>query len=100
MGKGADCTPGFYKNHMALWDDVLGNCGEDNGEIHSNCGPYPDLERLCCEGEDCGDLLASLKNRMPRGVGKAIRNGAKAELDACFGQDEPCENEDGDKDEY
>ena len=94
MDKGADCTPGFYKNHMALWDTMIGNCGDENGEIHSNCGPYPELERACCDGAECLDLLARLKDRSPRGEGEAIRNGAKAELDACFGADEPCENGD------
>ena len=46
------------------------------------------------DGAECLDLLARLNDRSPRGEGEAIRNGAKAELDACFGADEPCENED------
>jgi len=91
-GMGADCTPGFYKNHFELWDDELDNCGEKNGERKRNCGPYPELERACCEGMECDDLLIDLSAQ--EGSDEAMRSAAKAFLDACFADMEPCEDED------
>jgi hypothetical protein len=89
-GMGADCTPGFYKNHSALWDDIDDNCGR---QAHKNCGPYPDLERACCDGiMECDDLLMDL--RAEEGSDEAMRSAAKAVLDACFGEMAPCEDED------
>jgi hypothetical protein len=90
-GMGADCTPGFYKNHSALWDHIDGNCGD---QAHKNCGPFPDLERACCLDALCtAETLADLQDQSPRGEGEAIRGAAKAFLDACFGDEEPCEDD-------
>ena len=93
-GMGADCTPGFYKNHVPLWDHMDGNCGENNGEIHRNCGPNPELERACCLEVECtAQTLANLQGP----AGRANREMAKAFLDDCFGDMAPCEDErDGD----
>lgn len=90
-GMGSDCTPGFYKNHFELWDDELGNCGDNNGERKRNCGPYPELERACCEGMECDDLLMYLEAES--GSDEAMRSAAKAVLDACFSDEAACETE-------
>ena len=96
-GMGADCTPGFYKNHFELWDDELGNCGEKNGERKRNCGPYPELERACCDGMECDDLLMDLQAE--EGSDEAMRSAAKAFLDGCFGDEAPCDDEDDEDEE-
>jgi len=93
-GMGADCTPGFYKNHSALWDDIDDNCGR---RAHKNCGPYPDLERACCDGMECDDLLMDL--RAEEGSDEAMRSAAKAFLDGCFGDEAPCEANDEEEDD-
>jgi hypothetical protein len=94
---GADCTPGFYKNHSALWDDIDGNCGSNNGQRHRNCGPSPELERACCDGMECDDLLMDLQAE--EGSDEAMRSAAKAFLDGCFGDMSPCDDDDDDSDD-
>ena len=55
----ADCSPGFYKNHPETWCDA------------------------CFGGEGCALIVEQLG---ARGAGSAaIRDAAKAEIDACFG---------------
>lgn len=68
----ADCSPGFYKNHPETW------CGAD----------------LCFSGEKCDELLQALASRGADSAG--TREGAKGELDACFGtaQASPCVDDD------
>jgi hypothetical protein len=80
-GVTANCSPGYYKNHAEEW------CSSNPGFPGSN------LSRNCASGADCGTLLAQLQ---ARGAGsEAIRNSAKAVLDACFGTgaDSPCEED-------
>jgi hypothetical protein len=97
-GAGTDCSPGFYKQHAALWDHIDENC---DGPGNSACGPYPELERNCCQDEACTeDVLAELNSRAPHGEGEMIRHAAKAYLDECFADMQPCEEEeDADSDD-
>ena len=100
---GADCSPGFYKNHVPVWDDIDGNCDDGPGRgpgNNSGCGPFPEFERNCCEDAECtAEVLADLNDKSPEGEGEAIRNAAKAFLDACFGEDAPCDDEEEEEEE-
>lgn len=66
----ADCSPGFYKNHPETW-----------------CG-------ACFGGNGCDALLTDLAAR--GADSSALRDGAKAQIDACFGTAaaSPCVDDD------
>jgi hypothetical protein len=60
--EGEACSPGFWKNHTELWIGI------------------------CCEGEQCGDILADLQARGPGS--SAVRAAAADYLEECLGR--PC----------
>jgi hypothetical protein len=66
----ADCSPGFYKNHPETWCDA------------------------CFAGVGCAQIVEELSSK---GAGSAaIRDAAKASIDACFGTAaaSPCVDDD------
>jgi len=68
--------------------------GAPFGNDNSDCGPYPELERACCDDAECtADTLAALRSRARRGEGEAIRGLAKAFLDGCLDEHPVCEDE-------
>jgi hypothetical protein len=90
-GKGADCSPGFYKNHLEEWCSTF--TGASTPEPNDSY-PGSALSRDCASGADCATLLMHLK---AKGAGSDfIRGEAKAFLDSCFGSAEasPCEDDD------
>ena len=66
---GADCSPGFYKNHPDTWDNGI-CCAGNTGDAVS--------------GEQCDILLEMLKAHGFAGAAQQ-RAAAKGVLDACFG---------------
>jgi hypothetical protein len=90
-GKGADCSPGYYKNHLEEW------CSTFRGEGTPEKGdsfPGSDLSRNCASGSQCATLLMQLKTKGPGS--SFIRSAAKDFLDSCFETAEasPCEDDD------
>ena len=66
----ADCSPGYYKNHPETW-----------------CS-------FCFAGQGCDQIVTDLSTG---GAGSAaVRDAAKAQIDACFGtaQASPCKDDD------
>jgi len=78
----ADCSPGYYKNHVEEWCST-------NPDY-----PGSDLSRNCASGAECGALLEQLRARGPGS--EAIRRAAKGVLDTCFrtASASPCEDDD------
>ena len=63
----ADCSPGFYKNHPEAWCDVV----------------CPTTGTVLFTGGACDLLVTFLSVKGPGS--EAIRDAAKAQIDACFG---------------
>ena len=90
-GKGADCSPGYYKNHREEWCTTF-----DGASTPEPNDAYPgsDLSKPCASGADCISLHLALKAQGPGS--SSIRAEAKAFLDGCFGsaEDSPCTDDD------
>ncbi|MGH8509164.1 MAG: hypothetical protein ACREVH_10655 [Gammaproteobacteria bacterium] len=72
----ADCSPGYYKNHVDTWDDGI-CCAGDAGNPDTACGQI--YRQLCAE---CGATPIQ-------------RRAAKQLLDTCFGTapESPCQDD-------
>ncbi len=87
----ADCSIGYYKTHPGEW--CFGYIGTGPGSSDPSF-PASALSEACATGVGCTVLLQQLNNNTPM-TGEAIRAGAKAFLDACFGTAEasPCDDD-------
>ncbi len=72
---GADCSPGFYKNHVAAW------CAPGSTADHSGI--------VCQDGQtySCSELVCLLSAEPPCKATEAQRSFAKACLDAVSAAD-------------
>lgn len=87
----ADCSIGYYKEHPGEW--CFGYISQGPGQSDPSF-PASALSEACATGAGCTVLLQQLNNQTPV-LGEAIREGAKATLDACFGTAElsPCDDD-------
>ncbi len=90
-GTPADCSPGYYKNHLEEWCSTFTGASTPEPD---DAYPGSNLSRDCASGADCATLLLQLKAQGPGS--DFIRGAAKAFLDSCFGSPEasPCEDDD------
>jgi len=79
----ADCSPGFYKNHLLNADPRKRLCPIECPAVDITIGV-----------EECAGLVLDLSAEL--GSDAATRAAAKAILDACYGTAEasPCEDDD------